>query len=133
MKYELSEYINSITMTKENLCRGDDEATKGYPSFVVNRCMSYHQSLIHISNELNGHYVPNLDHYEFLLHIIPKGKRFAKWAKSVNDENTPLIAKYYEVSQKRAREIMELLTESQIEEIKSYFSEGGVEKKRGKK
>lgn len=131
MKYELTEYINSITMTKKNLCRGDEEAAKAYPAFVVNRCMSYHQSLISISSVLNTHYVSNLEHYEFLLHIIPKGKRFAKWAKPKNDDSVKFVAKYYNVSMFRAREMLELLTDEQVASIKSSFDEGGMQKKRG--
>lgn len=133
MKYELNDYLNSITMTKQNLCRGDDEAAKAYPAFVANRCMSYHQSLISLSNALNEHYVPNLNHYEFLLYTIPKGKRFAKWAKPPKEDKVPLIAKHYQISQARAREIIQLLNDDQIASIESLYEEGGLESKKGKK
>jgi len=133
MEYELSEYINSITMTKVNLCRDDEEAAKAYPAFVVNRCMSYHQSMIFLSNTLNECYVPNLHHYEFLLYTTPVGKRFAKWAKPPKEDKVPLIARHYKVSQSRAREIIPLLTSEQLASIEEMYEEGGLVKGKGKK
>ena len=124
--------MKSINIDKKNILRGNADNTKEYPAFVVNRCMSYHQPLVNITNTLNScNVLDNLQHYEFLLHVIPKGKRFAKWTKPKNEEFSPFIAKHYNVSQTRALEILSLLSEEHIKKIMTEFDKGGIVKKSG--
>ncbi len=126
---DLKDFMNSINMTKENLIRNSDSrdaATKQYPAFVVSRSLSYHRNLINIVNELNMCPVGNQEHYEFLLNIIPKGKRWASWAKP---ENTPLVKLLVEkkgMSYEKAIDIAHILKPDQIEAICKDPEYGGV-------
>ena len=132
--FKLGDYLNEINLTKKNICRGDPEATKGYPAFVVNRSLSYHQALIPLCDQLNQlRRLDNLQHFEFLLYTVPKGKRFAKWEKPQEIEDIELIARDCECSKERAREYYQLFPASKREELmvglREKYAEGGAEKK----
>ena len=122
----LKEYLNSINHSKENLLRERDEREeKSYAPFVINRCLSYFPDTILLVNAANS--IPNIDkrfHYEYLLHSIRKRKRWSKWLKKEQDERLNWIKEYYNVSDKRAQEYLEILTEAQLEEIKSKTTYG---------
>ena len=53
---KLGDFLNSINYTKEDLFFEDEEnASKNYPAFVVNRCLSYFPDTIIHANEMNLH------------------------------------------------------------------------------
>ena len=84
MAYELKEYLNSINFTKQDVMNTEDLTwEKKYPAFIVNKCLSYHYDTLIAANEMNGyHFLPNNMQYHFLLNIVRKKKRFAKWMKA---------------------------------------------------
>lgn len=134
MASELGLYLQSINQTKENLIRGSNApaaAAKDYPAFVVNRTLSYFGDCILFVNELNVRglsefHLTNTMQYEFLLHLIPKNKRFEKWSKpSKDDQKIKNVARFYGVSTQRAREFVSLLSEQQLKVIANKLDEGG--------
>ena len=94
MAIQLFDYLNSINMTKKNLVRTAQDPSmeeRSFPTFMGMRFLSYHEDALFLVNELNQ--VATVEcgltpqqHYEFLLHVLPKSKRFAKWQKSDKDE-----------------------------------------------
>ena len=53
---------------------------KKYPAYIVNRCLSYHYDTLIAANEMNGyHFLPKNMQYHFLLNIVRKKNRFAKF------------------------------------------------------
>jgi hypothetical protein len=136
MAADLGLYLNSINQTKKNVMRdpeADPSVVTQYPSFIINRLLSYHQDCVLIVNAINK--LPQLDpqmQYEFLLHGLTKKKRFSKLHKAVTPENVDLMKKYYRYSTKKAVEVLELHTPEQIEAIQAQLSEGGVMSKRKK-
>lgn len=117
----LPEILNSINHNKQNILRERDEREeKSYAPFVVNRCLSYFPDTIFLVNSVNA--IPTIDkrmHYEYLLNSVRKRKRFSKWLKKENDVRVDWIKEYYKVSSKTAMEYLSLLSDEQIEEIKS--------------
>lgn len=65
-------------------------------------------------------------HYEFLLYAISKGRRFAKWGKPENDDNIKLIMEVYTYSYDKAREVLDLFSDADIERLRSLKDTGGV-------
>jgi len=116
----LSEYLNSINHSKENLIReGSEREEKSYAPFVINRCLSYFPDTIFLVNTVNS--VPNIEkifHYEYLLHSVRKRKRFSKWLKKEAREEISWIKEYYKVSTKRAEEYADILSDEQLQDIK---------------
>ena len=126
--YELKDYLNAINTTKKDIMV-DDVAEKAYASFMVNRGLSYFPDTILFANEMNVHH--HIDHrlqFDFFINIIKKKKRFSKWAKPINIENLELIKEYYGYSNEKAKSVLSLLNDEQINELKLRMYKGGKRK-----
>ena len=103
----------------------DELAEKGYNPYLVNRGLSYFQDTISLANEMNqNHFLDKKLQYEFLLNIVRKRKRFSKWHKKQEDENVDIICEYYNCSQRKAVEILKVLTEDQVSAIREVYLKG---------
>ena len=120
------DFINAITENKKDLFE-DPQASKDYTPFMINKGLSFYPDTILYANEMNQRVViPTQWQFEFLKNSIIKKKRFSKWhKKDVQPEQVRLVMKHYKYSEKRAYEIIELLTPNQIEEIRLSYETGG--------
>jgi hypothetical protein len=65
----------------------------------------------------------------FLINTVRSRKRpFAKWIKTEKSEHLECIKKYFNYSDMRAREVLSLLSEEQIQELKEKTETGGLRK-----
>jgi len=125
MAQSFIEYLNSINSTKVNLVRTAQDPSveaPGIPMFMVMRSLSYHQNAILLVNELNRRSTKDFGltpqmQYEYLLNVLPKGKRFAKWEKSAKDEAIETIKSLYKYSHEAAKDVVSLLSESDIRQL----------------
>jgi hypothetical protein len=130
MAADLGMYLTSINSTKKNVMRElevDPAVITGYPGFIINRLLSYHMDAILIVNAINK--LTQLDNqlqYEFLLHGLPKGKRFSKLHKAVSPENLDLVKKYYEYSTEKALQVLDLHSVEDLRQMTTDMSEGGA-------
>ncbi len=107
----------------------DDVAEKAYTSFMVNRGLSYFPDTILFANEMNvNHHIDHRLQFDFFINIIKKKKRFSKWAKPINIENLELIKEYYGYSNEKAKSVLSLLNDEQINELKLRMYKGGKRK-----
>lgn len=107
----------------------DDIAEKGYPSFMVNRALSYFTDTVLFANEMNiNHHIDNKLQYHFLINIIKKKKRFSKWLKPQEVENLELIKEYYGYSNEKAKSVLPLFNDEHIETLKQRIYKGGKRK-----
>ena len=129
--YELKDYLNSINFTKEDIMDTTDVTwEKKYPAFIVNKCLSYHYDTLIAANEMNGyHFLPNNMQFQFLLNIVRKKKRFAKWFKAEKLQNLEYVKEYYGYSNEKAKTALSILNKSQIETIKKSLQKGGRNKR----
>jgi len=119
------EYLNSINTTKKDIMV-DDIAEKSYIPFMVNRGLSYFPDTILYANEMNlNHHIDHRLQFDFFINIIKKKKRFSKWAKAIDIENLQLIKEYYGYSNEKAKSVLSLLNNEQIEELKIRIYKGG--------
>lgn len=110
-------WVNSIN-DKTNIL--DDGDIKQYIPYIVNKALSYHLDAILFSNEMNQYSsIPPECQYAFYFNALPKRKRFAKWAKKDSTEDIDLIKRYYDVSESKAYEMMDLFSKKEIEYIKN--------------
>lgn len=122
------EFLNSINTTKENLIDKDPDNEKKYNAFLVNRSLSYFPDTVFICNETNRlHHLDSKMQYDFLINIVRKKKRFSKWDKPEQRADLDCIKEYFGYSESKAKQIIGLLTESQIKTIKEKVSRGGRE------
>ena len=122
------EFINSINNTKVNLMDQDEEVETKYNSFLTNRSLSYFPDTVLMSNEMNRlHHLDNKMQYDFLINIVRKKKRFSKWDKPEQRDGIECVKRYFGYSETKAKQVVSLLSESQITTIKSKVSIGGRE------
>lgn len=125
---KLTEWLNSINFTKQNILE-DPLMEREYSPYVINRSLSYFPDTLFHANEMNfRHFLPKKLQYDYLRHTIRKRKRFSKWDKKTECDNLDLIKQYYGYSTKKALEILPLLSNTQIDKIKSYLNTGGTRK-----
>ena len=123
----LGEYLTSINYTKENLFGTDDPMVeKEYTPFVINRCLSYFPDTIMQVNEMNRlNGIGKKMHYDFLFNSIRKRKRFSKWLKDEKPNDFDTIKRYFGYSDRKTREILPLISDSDVEEMKKEMFIGG--------
>ncbi len=120
------DFANSINHTKEDLIV-DERTEKEYNPFIVNRAMGFGKDTVIAGNEMNSR--PHLDNklqYDFLRSVVRKAKRYNKWLKS-EEENIEAIQKFFGYSFMKAKEALNLLSETEIDLIKLHLntSKGG--------
>lgn len=119
------EFVNAINNTKQNLIV-DDLSEKAYVPFMVNRSLSYFADTVLLANEMNRyHHLDNKLQFDFLINTVRKKKRFAKWAKPINPANLEVVKEYYGYSNEKARQVLTILSDGQIEELKLKVYKGG--------
>lgn len=116
------DYINSISSNKKDIMVDEKE----YNAFIVNRGLSYFQDTIMYSNEMNKYnQLDNRLQYSFLLNVIRPKKRFSKWAKKTNNNDVNMIVEYFGYSQKKAIDVLNILSNNDLKIIKSKLEKGG--------
>lgn len=119
--------VPSILQTKKNVLDEEND----YIPFVVNKALSFHYDCILYANEMNK--LPNLDkllQYQFLINSTRGYKRpFQKWHKKEKLEDVDAIKEYYKYSNEKAREVLSILSNVQIDEIKKQIRKGGLNDK----
>jgi len=122
------DYVNSINITKKDIMP-DDISEKSYPAFMVNRALSYFNDTVLYANEMNvNHHIDNKLQYQFLINIVRKKKRFSKWLKPQEVNNLELIKEYYGYSNEKAKSVLPLFNNEQIELLKQRIYKGGKRK-----
>ena len=119
------DFANSINYSKENLMV-DDWSEKQYNAFIINKSLSHGIDTVVAANEMNAR--PHLDaklQYDFLQGFVRKKKRFNKWLKAEKEENLEIIKEYFGYSNVRAQEVLRILSDEAIVEIKKLLNKGG--------
>jgi len=120
------DFLNAINENKKDLFQ-DPQASKDYAPFMINRGLSFFPDTVMYANEMNMHaQIPTQWQFEFLKNSIPKKKRFSKWHKrDATTDQVKLIMKHYNYSEKRAHEVLSILSTMQMEEIRQAYDKGG--------
>ena len=129
---KLGEYLNAINYTKESLMDTEDETVeKEYSPFIINRCMSYFVDTILYANVMNENsHISSKMQFDYLSNSVRKRKRFSKWLKKEMSDDIEIIKEKYNYSNTRAKEVADLFTPEQINEIDEYLHGGGVRSKK---
>ena len=119
------DYLNSINSTKKDVIV-DDITEKAYNSFMVNRSLSYFNDTVVLANEMNRyHHLDNKLQFDFLINMVRKRKRFSKWIKPQIESDVEVVKEYYGYSNEKARQVLPLLSSSQLSELKIKVNKGG--------
>ena len=124
MTYKPFDHVNSINNTKKNLIE-DETSEKGYNPFLTNRALSYHVDSLLYANDMNMlSILDNKLQYDYYLHGLKKSKRYSKWHKFEPSEKYEIIKEYYKYNDKKTKEVMNLLNDSQIMILKNKMFKG---------
>ena len=120
------DYLNDIMLGKKNIA--DDNFEKDYNPFLVNRGLSYQSDCVLFANEMNiRSSIDKNQQYLFLLNTIrAKRRSFAKWGKPVSNSTVSLIKSYFGYSDAKALEVIDLITDTDIEQLEQLTNAGGV-------
>ena len=125
MTIELKDWLNSINHTKVNLLEENPDAK--YPAYIINRCMSGHLDTVLFANEMNlNHHLPLDMQYSFFLNSVRKRKRFSPWLRKDEIKDLDLVKRYYGYSNEKAKQALRILTNEQLNFIKSKLETGGT-------
>ena len=117
--------ITSISNSKIDILENE----KDYNAFMVNRGLSYFPDTVIYANEMNKfHHLDSRLQYQFLINTIRKRNRFSKWNKSVESENINAIKKYYNYSNEKARDVLPLLSNENLNTIRGRINYGGIQR-----
>lgn len=121
------DFINSINTSKNDLLKEDPLSEKEYTPFIVNRSLSYFADTIFFANEMNKYSaIPKDWQYKFYLNSVKPKKRFSKWhKKEKNSDDISLIMREYDYSASKASEIVDILSEDQLNSIRARYNSGG--------
>ena len=72
------------------------------------------------------HQCDNKLQFEFFLNSIRKRKRFSKWFKKEENENLDIIMSHYDYSYEKARQVLSLFNEEQLQQLRDMRFKGGV-------
>jgi len=119
------DFATAINHSKENLIV-DDWSEKQYNAFIVNKSLSYGADTVIYANEMNSR--PHLDRrlqFDFLINTVRPRKRYNKWLKPETVDALEIIQQYYGYSIDKARQVLPLISDTQLEIIKKKMNRGG--------
>ena len=121
-KINLFSFLGSVTYKKDDLS-DHPLFQKTYDVFMMNRWLSMHQFTLPYALFLSQKQdITKLAHYKFLFYELPK--QFIKFnykkVEKEGKEDLKLICKYYKVNELKGKEILNLLSEDQINKIKKW-------------
>tara|TARA_B100000902_G_scaffold368465_1_gene391828 strand:- start:401 stop:787 length:387 start_codon:yes stop_codon:yes gene_type:complete len=119
------DYVNAINYNKKDIMV-DDIAEKEYNPFIINKALSFFPDTILFANEMNRfHHIDHRLQFDFFINIIRKKQRFSKWLKPSEIENIELIKECYGYSNEKAKSVLTILSNEQIDELKRRMNKGG--------
>lgn len=129
-KPSVFDYVNEINKGKTNLIALDPSLTSSYNPFMVNRALSQHPETVLPAQIMNYYFeLPKDMQFEYLIQAIPKGNRYAKWAKENKYEYLESVIRYFECSKQKALEIMEMINQDELVDIHRKLTDtGGLSK-----
>ena len=119
------ELIKAISNSKKDVLENE----KDYNAFMVNRGLSYFPDTVIYANEMNKfHHLDSRLQFDFLINIVRKRNRFSKWNKSSESEDIKAIKEYYGYSNEKARDVLPLLSNANLNTIKGRIQHGGQQR-----
>ena len=116
---------------KKDLLKDGPQAVILYNSSMINQLLSqYPDAILHV-NEMNSR--PNCDdklQFDYFLHSLRKGDRNIQTRTGkqsyLDDNNLELVKEYYGYSTSKAKVVLEILTDDELESIRKRLFKSGT-------
>lgn len=109
----------SIIRTKKGSWSEHDP--KHYSPYIVNKALSFGMTTIFHANEMNKRSIsvlPVKAQFDFYINSVSKQSGYSPWIKTTKQENVHHVKSFYDVSTEKAKEILTILSEDQIDYIR---------------
>ena len=128
-KLSLFDHLNNLTKYKIMLDDSDPEVMKTFDPYIVNRFVSMEQVFLLLCNELNKNqqFLSKMDFYKVLFYTLPKRTHYfnyIKKPKELNKKEKECLSRYYGFGSKDLELAINVLDETQIEEIVNKYKVG---------
>ena len=115
------DYVKNIN-TKSDY----DYDLSGYVPYLTNRAFAMHLDTIMLAEQMNQYHqlIPEIQ-YEFYYNAVRKGRRFGFPKKVEEHPQLELVQEYFNYSHSKAMEALQILSESDLCEIRRSLDRGG--------
>jgi|688.fasta_scaffold00658_26 hypothetical protein len=126
---KLGDFLTAINYSKEPILDGDNNPSeREYAPYIINHSLSYFPDTIMQCNQMNS--IPGIQkkmHFDYLRLSVRQRKRYSKWLKDEHGmmELLDMLKEVYGYSYKRSKEVLDLLSPEDIEELKKQTYRGG--------
>jgi hypothetical protein len=110
------------------------EAEKDYNPYIINRCMSsFPDTLMHAQAMNLRSALDNRMQYDYYYYAVRSRKRYSKWLKKEDNPDLDLVKRYFGYSNAKAKEVLKILSENDLNYIREMLDPGQVENIKVKK
>lgn len=123
-RLKLFDHIKNLTVHKRDFERKNDEHTKSYNKYMINRFISMVDVYVPFVNEINKYDVPKDVHHMFYKALLPRKQTFFKYIKSnkeISDIEKECLCEYYECTENELKHHLDILTKEQIKSIVDLY------------
>jgi hypothetical protein len=136
-KATIFDHLSYITDKKVVWDTLSDADKKTFTPYMINKWLSMNMDFVEIVNELQKYTIGQLsaaETYKLYFDILPKQKQYNKYIKGkkadkFNSELVELISNHFLVSEKEAKEYIEMYLEQNITELKDIVKMYGKNEK----
>jgi hypothetical protein len=107
-----------------------DEINKDCNQYILNMTLSCEKGFTVLAHELTKIKISNKMYYDFLYEALPKGKRYIQYnaGKAKKDQDVSYLMTYFGTSQQTAKEYSDIISDSEMKEIRDYYEKRGTNK-----
>ena len=122
------QFFKDITYGRTNIMLAQDIENE-YKPYNMNKNLSYSTEWIFTVNDMNGlPHLPNRLQYDYFINSIRRrSRKLESWIKPEKSDDLEVVKEYYNYSNQKAKDSMLLLSDTEIEYIKSKTYKGGKE------
>jgi dsDNA-binding SOS-regulon protein len=127
------DHMSGLTDKKKPWGNLNEVDKKSFTPFIVNRWLSMNMDFIDIVNELQRYTIGQVspaETYKLYFDILPKQKQFNKYIKGTksdkyNQNLVELLSQHFLVSEKEAKEYIDIYLDTNVEELKLIIKKYG--------
>jgi hypothetical protein len=124
---KLFDYVSTINK-KVGVYPDDnlEEFESVYEPYVVNMAFCrYPDTIEHVDFLVSNPNLTKRQHFDYLYYSVPKKNRYEKWNKVDDDIRLETISAVYNYSINKAREVVDLFSDEDLELLKTKLIKGG--------
>lgn len=123
-KIGLFDHLNNITLNKSDFDLNNDEQSKSYNNYMINRFVSMTDIFVPVVNEINKYDLPKDVHHNYYKAVLPRRKyyfKYIKQKKEIDEKTRSLLSEYFKCADGELDYHLQILTKKQIKTITDLY------------